>query len=80
MPKRFSDFFPRRAVTRRRLGVHRDTAVTPDGDGDRKRDQLTGLRPEQIGLLTRGGQRLITLDRVGAELGNFPDRTVRCWR
>jgi len=71
--ERLSDLFPRGAVTRRRLGVHGDTAVTPDGDGNRERDQLAGLRPEQIGLLARGAQRLIALDRVGAEFGKFAD-------
>jgi hypothetical protein len=53
--------------------VDSDTAVTPDGDGHRERDQLAGLPPEQIGRLARGSQRLIALDRVGAEPGNFTD-------
>ena len=44
-------------MTRRRIGMHGDAAVAPDGDRDRERDQLAGLRPEQIGLLARGAQR-----------------------
>src|SRR5437879_6115894 len=71
--KRLSDLFPRCAMARRRLGVYCDTAVTPDGDRNREGDQLTDLRPEEIGFLARGGERLISLDRVGAELGDFPD-------
>ena len=60
-------------MPRRRFGVHCDTAVAPGGDCDRERDQLTDLRPEQIGLLARSSQRLIAFDRVRAELGNFAD-------
>jgi hypothetical protein len=60
-------------VTRRGFGMHGDTAVAPDGDGDRERDQLADLRPEQIGLLARGAQRLIALDCIGADFGNFAD-------
>jgi hypothetical protein len=46
--ERFSDLFLRGAVTRRRFGVHGDTAVTPDGNGNRERDQFTGLRPSRL--------------------------------
>jgi len=35
-------------VTRRRFGMHSDTAVAPDADGDCERDQLPDLRPEQM--------------------------------
>jgi hypothetical protein len=73
-----TDLYPRSAVTRRRFGVHGDTAVVPDGDGDRERDQFTGLRPEQICVLASGGQGLIALDRVGVKLGNSPIRTLSC--
>jgi hypothetical protein len=38
--ERFNDLFPRGAMTRRGFGVHSDTAVAPDSDGDRERDQL----------------------------------------
>src|ERR1700730_10265425 len=71
--ERFGDLFAGGAVTRRRFGMHGDTAVAPDGDGDCERDQLPDLWPEQIGLLARGAQRLVALDRVGAEFGNFAD-------
>ena len=58
-------------MTRRRFGVHGDTAVAPDGDCDRKRNELTDLWPEQVSLLARGSQRLIAPNRVRAEFGNF---------
>jgi len=67
----FRDLFSRGAVTCRGFGMNRDTAVTPDSDRDCERDQFADLRTEQIGLLTGGAQRLIALDRVWADFGNF---------
>jgi hypothetical protein len=60
------DLLPRGAVTYRGFGMNRDTAITPQSDRDRERDQFAGFRTEQICLLAGSAQRLITLDGIGA--------------
>jgi hypothetical protein len=40
-------------MTHRGFGMNRDTAITPQSDRDRERDQLADFRTEQVCLLAR---------------------------
>src|SRR5579859_2182885 len=71
--QRLGDLFAAGTMVDRSLGVDGDTAVAADGDRDRERDQLARLGAQVVGLLAGGTQRLIALDRVGAELGDLAD-------
>jgi hypothetical protein len=71
MDERGTDLSPRGGITRRRFGLHGDTAVAPNGESDRERDQLA----VEMGRLF--GQSDILQQRVTARPGSQDVEIVR---
>ena len=69
--ERLRNLFLRCAILDCGFGVNGNAAVTPCRDRHRERNELTDLRPEQICFLTGRTQCDVSLDRVGADMGDF---------
>ena len=78
--QRFGNLFLGCTLANGGFGMDRDTAVAAHRNGDRERNKLADLRPEQILLLASRTEFDISLDRVRAELADFLTPTANCLR
>jgi hypothetical protein len=69
----FGDFLFGGASFEGSIGVESDATIAARGDGNGDGDKLADLLAEERVLGTGARQRLVALERVGSELGEFGD-------